>query len=214
MKRIKFGQFCSKIFERLVLDPVKQQISSIYLKVQSPKINLKLITNLLGSLIGQNCFWPGKGKNKCVKFLFIFSFTKIKEETIWQHMTSHIFSLINHSTLLFSFWACTQNVCCPGRTWSGRGPHSPAGLGGRVAFFFIIPPYCLPSERVHKTPVVLVRHDQVQVHIVQLDSGEGSHPPRVHRHESNHILGHQLGKQAPAICTHGMWDLFVCRKGR
>ena len=56
----------SKIFERLVLDPVKQQISSIYLKVQSPKINLKLITNLLGSLIGQNCFWPGKGKNKFV----------------------------------------------------------------------------------------------------------------------------------------------------
>ena len=75
---------------------------------------------------------------------------------------------------------------------------------GEGSHFFITPPYCLPSERVHKTPVVLVGHDQVQVHIVQLDSGEGSHPPRVHRHESNHILGHLLGKQAPAICTHGM----------
>ena len=147
-------------------------------------------------------------------FSSFLALKKLRKKQFGNTWQVTFFSLINHSTLLFSFWACTQNVCCPGRTWSGRGPHSPAGLGGRVAFFFIIPPYCLPSERVHKTPVVLVGHDQVQVHIVQLDSGEGSHPPRVHRHESNHILGHLLGKQAPAICTHGMWDLFVCRKGR
>ena len=56
------------------------QISSFYLKEQSPKENLKTFkTNLvLGPQNGQNCFWCQK-KDNCFEFLFIFSFKQIKE---------------------------------------------------------------------------------------------------------------------------------------